>query len=81
VILHAKETGGRENEMAKLKYLHTAQALVDLLSHPLESTRRAASYGLTLGGAFHEGAVLPFCAVICCPYRDSPYKRERGEEE
>ena len=23
-----------------------------------------------------DGSVLPFCAVVCCTHRDSPYKRE-----
>ena len=28
-----------------------------------------------------EGAILPLCTLMFCPYRDSPYKRERGEEK
>jgi hypothetical protein len=28
----------------------------------------------------YEGAIMSFCAVISCPYRNSPYKREWGEE-
>ena len=48
-------------------------ALVDLLSHRQESARRAASYGLTVGGSLAADAVIKLLKIPpTIPARDPP---------
>ena len=48
-------------------------ALVELLSHPQESARRAAGYGLTVGGSLAAGAMIKLLrSPPIIPARDPP---------
>jgi hypothetical protein len=54
------------------------------LKEPTQILRRlrlAVRTATAGGGGFYEGATRPSCAAMFCPDRDSPYKREWGEEE
>lgn len=56
-------------------------ALVELLSHPQESTRRAAGYGLTVGGALAVDALLPLLAhPPTVPARSPPVGRNIDDQ-